>query len=187
MILNKYKKLFFLAALLASSVVCADGIGVVSSSKCIADSKLGKTEQANFENLRKQLGSFMEKTEKELQDLMSKENDAEYMDGLSPEAAIELRTKIQGLTDEMMRYQNQSYQVLNQTSARLNQMIFAEIALAAGEVAEEMKLDLVLSQENACFYRKPSLDISDAVVVKMDLHFDKNAKDGIAPPAETTH
>ncbi len=175
--LNKYKKLFLLTCLLMTSLASAESIGVVSGSKCVNDSKLGKTEQASFENLKKQMGGYLDKTGKDLNELASKLNDAEYMDGLSPEAEIELKEKVRSLNEEMSHYQNQSYQILNQVSSRSSQKIGVQISLASEAVAKEKKLDVVLNQDSSCFYRNPSLDITDAVIVKMDELFDKEAKE----------
>ncbi|MBS0627192.1 MAG: OmpH family outer membrane protein [Verrucomicrobia bacterium] len=168
-----FKKIAAICLLAAS--LSADGIGVVNFANCISDSKLGKAEQANFENLKKQLGTHLEATEKELNDLAAKLNDSEYMDGLSPEADAELREKVRALNEELMRYQNQYYQVLNQTNMKIVQQISAKIASAAETVAKAKKIDAVLNQE-ACFYANPSLNVTDDVVKEMDLRYDEEMK-----------
>ncbi len=159
----------------ASAALSADGIGVVNFGTCISESKLGKSEQANFENLKKQLGAHLEGTEKELNDLAAKLNDAEYMDGLSPEAEVELRTKVQSLNEELMRYQNQYYQVLNQTNMKIVQQISTKIASASEAVAKAKTLSVVLNQE-ACFYADPSLNVTNDVVKEMDARYDEEMK-----------
>ena len=66
------RKLILTAAtafgLMASSAVASEPslIGVVNFTTCITESKLGKKEQENMENIRKQLSSLIEDTEKEL-------------------------------------------------------------------------------------------------------------------------
>lgn len=168
-----FQKIAALCLLAAS--LSADSMGVVNFANCISESKLGKSEQANFENLKKQLGTHLEATEKELNDLAAKLNDSEYMDGLSPEADGELREKVRALNEELMRYQNQYYQVLNQTNMKIVQQISAKIASAAETVAKAKKIDAVFNQE-ACFYASPSLNVTDDVVKEMDLRYDEEMK-----------
>lgn len=169
-----FHKILVLCAF-ATSLAADCSIGVVNFGTCISESKLGKSEQGNFENLKKQLGSHLEGTEKELNDLAAKLNDAEYMDGLSPEADAELRTKVSALNEELMRYQNQYYQVLNQTNMKIVQQISAKIASAAETVAKTKKIDAVLNQE-ACFYAAPSLNVTDDVIKEMDVRYEEEMK-----------
>lgn len=168
-----FHKILFLCCL--SAGLSADGIGIVNFATCISDSKLGKSEQANFESLKKQLGTHLEATEKELNDLAGKINDSEYMDGLSPEADAELREKVRVLNEELMRYQNQYYQVLNQTNMKIVQQISAKIATASEAVAQIKNLDAVFNQE-ACFYANPSLNVTLDVVKEMDRRYDEDMK-----------
>jgi outer membrane protein len=157
---------------LSAGALCADTLAVVNFATCISESKLGKAEQGNFENLRKQLGSQMEGMEKELNDLAAKLHDSEYMDGLSPEADAELREKVRGLNEELMRSQNQFYQILNQTNMRIVQQISGKIASAAETVAKSKKVDLVLNQE-VCFYASPTLSLTDDVIKEMDARYEE--------------
>src|SRR5580698_1424612 len=92
----------------------APNVGIVNFGTCVSDSKLGKQEQASFESLKKQMATLLEDTEKQLSDLTAKFNDPEYLDGLSPEAEEELKNKFRTLNEELGRYQNQYYQVMNQ-------------------------------------------------------------------------
>jgi outer membrane protein len=168
-----FQKILFICCL--SAGLSAVDIGVVNFATCIAESKVGKAEQASFESLKKQLGTHLEATEKELNDLAGKVNDSEYMDGLSPEADGELREKVRTLNDELMRYQNQYYQVLNQTNMKIVQQISAKIATASETVAQVKQIDAIFNQE-ACFFAKPSLNITDAVIKEMDLRYDDDMK-----------
>lgn len=169
---NTMIRKILLLSCLSAGVLCADAFAVVNFATCIAESKLGKAEQGNFENLRKQLGSQMEAMEKELNDLAAKLNDSEYMDGLSPEADAELRAKVSSLNDELMRSQNQFYQILNQTNMRIVQQISGKIASAAETVAKAKKVDMVLNQE-VCFYANPSLSLTDDVIKEMDARYEE--------------
>ena len=94
-------------------------VGVVNFMTCITDSKYGKSEQEQLENIKKQWSSIIDETEKEMKDLNSKFNDQEYMDSLSPEAEEEMKMKQKTLSEDMMKYQNQLYQILNQAEILL--------------------------------------------------------------------
>src|SRR5689334_25235419 len=103
---------FVLSLLAASSLVTgalvADAnFGIVNFHSCAADSKLGKQEQASFETIKKQMSTLLEDTDKQMQEIATKLNDQEYLDGLSPEAEKELKNKYEALAQDMQRYQNQ--------------------------------------------------------------------------------
>ena len=180
----------FLCALIASSAFClssvsaaeSPSVGVVNFANCITDSKLGKQEQASFEALKKQLTSLLEDTEKQLQEISGKFNDQEFMDGLSPEGEAELKNKFQALNEELARYQNQYYQVLNQANMRIIQMLSSNISNAAEKVAKEKRLTMVINKE-ACFFYSPTLEVTSAVVSEMDKVFELNAKKQAEAPA----
>ncbi len=175
MIKKILRSLLAVGCLSAASLSAAESIGVVNFATCISDSKIGKAEQANFEDLKKQLGGHLESVEKELNEIAGKLNDTEYMDGLSPEAEMELREKARGLNEEMMRYQNQYYQVLNQANMKIVQQISSQIASASETVAKSQKRSLVLNKESS-FYYEDSLDITSLVIAEMDKTFDMSAK-----------
>lgn len=151
-------------------------VAVVNFSNCMTESKIGKQEQASFESLKAQMTSLLEDSEKQISELAAKFNDAEYMDGLSPEAEDEMKAKYQQLSEEMNRYQNQYYQVLQQANMKVIQNLGAQIQEAAEKVAKNKKLTMVINKE-ACFFHTPTLDVTDLVVVEMDKAFEqKNAK-----------
>ena len=170
---------------LTTSFLCSTGfavqepapsIGVVNFGHCMMESKQGKQEQSSFESLRSQLTSLLEDTEKQINELASKFNDTEYMDGLTPEAEEELKTKFRLLNEEMGRYQNQYYQVLNQANMKVVQSMGSAIQEASEKVAKSKKLSMVVNKE-ACFFHTPMLDVTDAVVSEMDKTFEQaNAK-----------
>ncbi|MBS0651128.1 MAG: OmpH family outer membrane protein [Verrucomicrobia bacterium] len=175
--MKRYIPLFVLATGLATSAFAADApsIGVVNFSNCVTDSKLGKQEQSSFDALKKQMSTLLEDTEKQLNDIAAKFNDPEYLDGLSPEAEEELKNKFRVLSDEMNRYQNQYYQVLNQANMRIIQTISNGINTASEKVAKDKKLTVVVNKD-ACFYFSPGLDVTNQVVSEMDKTFDSETK-----------
>ena len=175
------RKQFFSAAViltvLAGAAVAVENplIGVVNFTTCITDSKYGKKEQESLEGLRKQMSSLVENTEKELRELSSKFDDTEYLDSLSPKAEDELKAKHQSLSEDMGRYQQQFYQVLNQANSQLIQKMIQIIGKASKIVAEQKRLDCIINQE-ACFYTKADLDVTTMVIEEMNRQFDVDQK-----------
>jgi outer membrane protein len=168
-------KWILLSCLAAGTLSAAERIGIVDFANCVAESKVGKEEQSNFDNMKQQLGAHLEQTEKELTGLASKLNDPDYMDGLSPEAEQDLKEKIHSLNDELSRYQNQYYQVLNQANMKVVQKLNAKVNEAAEQVAKDKKLNLVLHKD-VCFFSASDLDITSSVVEKMDKAYEKEKK-----------
>ena len=165
--------LSFLAAPLAAEE--APLIGVVNFANCVTESKCGKKEQENMENLRRQMASLIEGTEKELQEISAKFDDTEYLDSLSPKAEEELKIKHQALQEDLGRYQQQFYQVLNHANYQMVQKISGTIAQAAEKVAKSKHLDYVMNRE-ACFYTRSDLDVTNLVIAEMDRTFEIDAK-----------
>lgn len=174
------KHRFFLAAA-AAVAISAQGfaadtqVGIVNFGACMTDSKLGKQEQANFENLKKQMGTLLEDTEKQLHEIAGKFNDQEYLDGLSPEAENELKAKFQALNEDMQRYQNQYYQVMNQANMRVIQVLGNAISEASEKVAKSKKLGMVVNKE-ACFFYASGLEVTPDVITEMDKIFESESK-----------
>lgn len=180
-------KNLFVGLLLAGSSLCAAentaNVGVVNFTSCITDSKLGKREQESFESLKKQMGSLLEETEKQLQEISNKLNDKEFLDGLSPEGEEQMKMKFHSLQEDMGKYQNQYYQVLNQANMRLIQVMGQQIATASEKVAKDKKLTVVINKE-ACFFYSPQLDVTAQVIASLDKSFEAEAKTpAVNPPA----
>jgi outer membrane protein len=170
------KSKFLFALLLAGSAFAADNsLGVVNFTTCITDSKPGKKEQENMENIRNQMASLIEETEKEIKELSAKFEDTEFLDSLSPKAEEEMKLKYQTLQDDLGRYQNQYYQVLQHAQYQLIQKMSGNIAKAAETVAKERKLDYVINKE-ACFYIRSDLDVTNSVIAEMDKSFETQSK-----------
>jgi outer membrane protein len=171
-------KFFLVATTLVGTTFAADSgmIGAVNFATCVAESKAGKKEQENMENIRKQMSSLIEKTEKELKELAAKFEDTEFLDSLSPKAEEELKLKYQTLEEDLGRYQNQFYQVLQHAQYQMVQKISSHIAKASETIAGEKKLDYVLNKE-ACFFIRPTLDLTNSIVIEMDKNFEIQMKD----------
>ncbi len=176
------KTLFILLALFGISTSCfaapeqKPSVGVVNFANCMTDSKLGKQEQAAFESIKNQMTSLLEDTEKQMNELAGKFNDPDFMDTLSPDAEEEMKVRYQSLGEEMNRYQNQYYQVLNQANMKMVQSMGAQIQEAAQKVAQDKQLTMVVNKE-ACFFHTANLDVTNNVIAEMDKTFDqKNAQ-----------
>lgn len=182
------KALFLTLSLLAlctagfSNSDAKSSVGVVNFASCMTESKMGKQEQAAFEALNKQMSTLLEDTEKQINELAGKFNDSEYMDGLSPEAEEELKIKYRTLSEEMGRYQNQRYQVLQQANMRIVQGLHGKIQEASQAIAAKNKLTMVLNKE-ACFFVTPTFDVTSLVIAEMDKAFELEAskKQAAAP------
>jgi outer membrane protein len=176
-----FKTLLTAAALLGmNSTVSAEpakksNVGSVNFVSCITESKSGKKEQENLENIRKQLSTVIEDTEKELREIAGKFEDTEYLDSLSPKAEEELRNKFQALQDDLGRHQNQFYQTLNFFNQQMIQKIGSNIAKAAEKIADEQHLDYVINKE-ACFFIRSNLDVTASVIEEMDNQYEIEAK-----------
>lgn len=177
-------------ALTLSATAVEAPFGVVNFATCVTESKAGKKEQENMESIRNQMASLMEQTEKELKEISAKFEDTEYLDSLAPKAEEELKVKFQTLQEDLSRYQNQFYQVMNHANYQMVQKMSGAIGQAAKKVAEEKKLTYIFNKE-ACFFVHPDLDFTTAVVGELDKDFDEQQSKKIAdnkeaaPAAET--
>jgi outer membrane protein len=150
-------------------------IGVVNFTTCVTNSKFGKQEQGNFDKLREQMTSMIEESQKELQEMSAKLDDADYVDGLSPKAEEELKMKFQTKNQDMQRLQNQYYQVLQQANMQVMQKMNQNVSTAAEAVAKQKNLNLVMNKE-ACFYHKPTLEVTDLVIAEMNKTYEVEEK-----------
>lgn len=166
--------LFGASLLLTASVAAETKIGVIDFKKCVEESKLGKQEQAAFEAMKKQMETVVEEKEKALTELANKLNNVDELELMSPEAETELKRKFRGLSQEMNQMQTQFYQTLNQANFQIVQKLSELVTKASEKVAKEKELDIVLNSEGA-FFSSEKLDISSAIVEKMNVQFDEEA------------
>lgn len=161
-------------ALLSTSIASAEEdqtqkIGVVNFTECLSNSKFGKQEQENFETLRTQMEDLVKDTEKQLKEVSEKLQDSEHLDSLSPEGEQELKTKFQMLSQEMSKYQNQYYQVLQQANMKMVQIMQTRVTAAAEAVKKKFNYTDILNKD-ACFAF--SDDITTLVLTQLDSNFD---------------
>ena len=121
------------------------------------------------------MASLIENSEKELLEINAKFEDTEYLDSLSPKAEEELKIKQQALHEDLGRYQQQFYQVLNQANYQMIQKMSNNISQASEIVAKQRNLNYVINRE-ACFYTCSDFDVTHLIVSEMDKRFDAEAK-----------
>ena len=174
----------FLTTLFCLSAFAADPapqLGVVNFSTCVSDSKLGMQEQASFETLKKQMASLLEDTENNsMISLLNSTTPTISMVSLLRLKRI-LKISSAPFNEDLNRYQNQYYQVMNQANMRIVQTLSNGINAASEKVAKSKKLSVVLNKE-ACFYYMPALDVTKMVIAEMDKAFVPDAKKPATPP-----
>lgn len=152
-------------------------IGIVNFKQIVESSKMGKQEQANFENLKKQMENVLSEKEKTLNDMATKFNDPDYLDSLSPEAETDLKRKFRAMSQEINQQQQQYMQTLQQTNMKVIQKLSELVTKAATDIAKKENLDVVLNEESS-FYYTPTLDISNKIVTLLDADYEKEQKEG---------
>ncbi len=164
------------AALLCSAAPAAGlNIRYVNFKECVENSEMGKTEQSQFDNMKKEMETTLSAKEKELTALAEKLNDVDYLDSLSAEAETDLKRKFRALNQEMGAMQNQYYQTLQQANYKIVQKMQEAVAGASNEVAKSQNIDLIVN-EDVCFHKNSNLDITSVVVAEMDKSFKKDSK-----------
>jgi outer membrane protein len=150
-------------------------VGIVNVENIVTETKLAKQEQSSFETMRKQFASLLEDTEKQLRDINDKLQDKDYLDGLSPEAELEMKNKFAQLNEEMQRYNQQYYQFIQQGQQKMIQIVFGGLGQAAEKIAASKGYTMILNKQ-ACFYSAPTLDVTTDMIKEMDKNYDEEAK-----------
>lgn len=169
----KFKALLPLLAMTFSAHALT--FGVVNFNSCMADSKFGQKEQGEFEKMREQMTTLVTDIEKQLESLQKKLTDPDHLDSISPEAEQEMKNQFQALSEELNRYQQQYYQVMNQANMKIMQAMSERVGRAAEKIAEKKKLEFVMNKE-ACFYYDPKTDVTTQVIAEMDKNFEAENK-----------
>ena len=160
--------------------------GIVNFAMCIQDSKYGKNEQAQLENIRKQWMGLMEETEKELKEVSAKLEDKDYIEGLSNEAEEDLKAKYRNLNEDLSKYQNQLYQVLNQANYFFINKMSSYITKASEQIAKRHGLKMIINKE-ACFFATSDLDLTKPIISEMDKNYESDMKNKKLSEKENTN
>jgi len=140
---------------------------VVDFTKCFTDSSYGKREQANFNQMKEQMEKAIQDLSEQMKESAAKLDDEFVRDALSPEAEAELQTKLQTLSGELQRYQQQYYYMLQQANMKTMQTMSEKVKEASHSIAQEKKYPLVMNQEQV-FHYTSDLDITSEVISKLD-------------------
>lgn len=160
-------------------------IGVISFANCIQESKYGKQEQSNIKAMESQIISLIEDTEKQLQEIANKLNDAEYIDALSPEGEQELKVKFQSLQEDLQRYRQQYYEFIKQANYKIMQTMTFHIKNAANIVSAKLKLDYILD-DNSVICNNAGVEVTEQIIQELDMLFEKEEKSKSDPIPVTT-
>lgn len=160
----------------ATTMTTAPKIGVVNFKEVVEKSKIGKHEQKTFEAMREQMEKIVAEKEKALNDLGSKLQDEDYLDGLTPNAEKEIKHQYRMAAQELQQIQSQFMQTLQQANYKILQTISEKVAQASAKVAEKLGLDAVINNESV-FYNNAKLNVSDQIVEEVDRQFDLDTKE----------
>lgn len=150
-------------------------VGVVNFRKCAESSKQGKEEIAALEETKKQISSFRDGKMEELESIVAKLQDPDFLDSIAEEEENKLKERFQHLNQELSQFENQYFQMLHQASAEFEKSISASINHASESVANEKGLSLIVRNDICSFYGT-GLDVTDEIVTTMDAKFDTDMK-----------
>ncbi|MFT4552367.1 MAG: Skp family chaperone for outer membrane protein [Chlamydiales bacterium] len=173
----------FIAAIASSSLWSASlladetqySVGVVNFRKCAESSKQGKEEITALEETKKQISSFRDGKMEELESIVAKLQDPDFLDSIAEEEESKLKERFQHLNQELSQFENQYFQMLHQASAEFEKSISTSINSASTTVANDQGLSLIVRNDICSFYGS-SLDVTDKIVTIMDAKFDATVK-----------
>lgn len=145
----------------------ANAARITDFRRCFMESELGLKEQESFKAMQEQMEKSIKEVTDQLTDIQAKLSDEDVRDSLSKEAEDELMAKQKTLTGELQRYQMQFPQILQQAQNQAFYNFREKVKAAASELAAEKKYGCILNEEQAFFY-KEELDVTDAVIAKLN-------------------
>lgn len=145
----------------------ADTARIVDFGKCYTDSQYGKREQENFTAMKSQMEAAIKELSDQMTEASAKLEDEFTRDSLSPEAEKKLQEEMQTLSSELQRYQQQYYYMLQQANMKTMNVMADKIKEASGSIAKEKHYSLIVNKEQV-FHYTPDLEITDAVIIKLD-------------------
>ncbi len=163
----------------SSSTIATLPIGVVDVRRVLDESKFGKEEQRALESLGEELQGSLAKTQRELEDLVRRSQDPEYLESLSAKAEEELQMAGQSLSQNYMAQTNQFKKIMGEAEMHLLEELNLQVSRAAQIVARAEGLAMCLRQE-ACPYFLEQLNITDAIIDEMDKAYSQKPKEAAA-------
>ena len=152
----------------------SDSARVVDFSKCYSESSYGKREQESNNQMKEQMEKAIQELNAQLTETSSKLNDEFVRDSLSPEAEKELQDKMQTLSGELQRYQQQYYYMMQQANYKTMNVMAEQIKKAAKLVAEKKGYALVMNKDQVFHYTE-NLDVTESVITELDSMFKAEA------------
>ena len=172
----KFKSILSAAVL---AVLCSQGsveatdankYGVVNFRRCIEETKTGQKEEQSFNQMKTELTAMAEGREKEIQEIMAKLQDSDFIDSISPEEEQKLKQEFAMKNQEMRMFENQFYQTMNQANFQLLHKIRQEAQSASAKVGEKEGVLLIVDEET-CFFAHPALNLTDSIIAQMNDDF----------------
>lgn len=174
--------LFF--TILSTSLMATE-YKVVNTRDCFMNSKLGKQEQEAFENLKNQKTTLIEEVSKQLEEIVKKLSDPVILDSMNPETKQKLENDYARLSQDLKGMYEECQQILYQKEIQIAQKLQSNIDTALEEMNKEDAC--IILKSDACHYYPKELDITNAVVKKLDEKFDQIAQTQKTTPNETKH
>lgn len=172
-----YKKFFLssvtalaLATTPAMAKATAQAARVVDFTKCYSESSYGQKEQEANNQMKDQMEKAINELNSQLSETSEKLNDEAVRDSLSPEAEKELQQKMQTLSAELQRYQQQYYYMMQQAQYRTMNIMADHIKKASTNVAKANGYDLIINKDQV-FHFTTDLDVTSAVIKELDAMF----------------
>lgn len=166
-----------------STPLIATEYKVVNTRDCFMNSKEGKQEQEAFEKLKNQKTALIEEVSQQLQDIVKKLSNPDILDSMNPETKQKLENDYARLSQDLKEMYEECQQILYQKEMQIGQKLQNNIDKALEEMHKEEAC--VILKSDACHYYPKELDITSAVVKKLDERFDQIAQTQKKTPNET--
>jgi Skp family chaperone for outer membrane proteins len=169
------RNLFICFAAISSAAVSLeakseDAPRVVDFGKCYTDSSYGKKEQEGFNQLKDQMEKAIKDLNDQLTETSAKLDDEMVRDSLSPEGEKELQEKMSVLSNELQRYQQQYYYMLQQANMRTMNVIAEKVKSASSELAKKMNYSIIMSKDQV-FHNTEKFDVTEEVIAILEIMY----------------
>ena len=179
---------FFMSSAYLSAADKNINIGIVDFAKCIMESKYGKVEQENFENMKNQMHKAIEDLDSQMNSLAKDLQDPDLLDSMSAETEKEKKMQLQSLGEEMNRYETSYYQRLQQANMQIMQTMSNLVNKASENVAKKEKLLIILRSDMAPHYSS-TLDVTKQILEELEKQYEESlaaSRKAINESPETT-
>lgn len=162
-----------LTCLLLSGVAPAvAATGIVNPTTCMEKSKFALAKRSEIETFGKELQTKLEALHKEYKEVEDKLKNTEYVDSITPEAEKALENEKAAKAQKLGMAQSEFGQMMQQKQMEFYQSLQEGIGEASQQIAKEKEFDNIASKDLFFFFDQ-KLDVTDAVIAKMDALFEK--------------